>query len=425
MKPTGKHPHKRLTAQQVNNAGPGRHGDGNGLYLVVDESLARRWVLRAMVSGKRKDIGLGGTQIVSLAQARTKALELHADIRNGKDPVAERRARLRTIPTFGEAAKIVHQQLLPTWKNAKHGDQWINTINTYAIPRLGAMKLDSIGTPDILATLLPIWLEKAETASRVKQRIHAIFDWAKTMGYRTGENPVDGVKRGLPKQSDKEEHHKALPYDQVPSFIRALRCGPSGMNARLGFEFLILTATRTSEVLNAKWQEVDFANRCWTIPASRMKAGKEHRVPLSPRCIEILTEAKRIKREDDLLFPGEKANKPLSNMTFTQILRRAEVDAVAHGFRSSFRDWAAEQTNFPNEVGEHALAHTVKNKVEAAYKRTDLYNKRIELMNAWASYATAGTIATLGKVAASPAIALSNAKPLPEPLSYPLPPPLP
>jgi len=378
MKPTGQHPHKRLTAVHVKNLTvPGRYGDGNGLYLIVDPSGAKRWVLRVMVDGKRKDIGLGGLKVVSLADARAAALAMHSEIRSGKDPVAERRSARRTIPTFDEAATALHKDLLPTWKNDKHGQQWINTVKTYAI-----------GTPEILAVLQPIWLIKPETASRVKQRLHAIFDWAKASGFCTGENPVDGVVRGLPKQNSPDEHHGALPYDQVGAFVQRLRDGPNGVNAKLGFELLILTATRTSEVLEAKWSEFDLKAATWTIPAERMKANKEHRVPLTQRCLDILAEAAKLKRNDDYVFPGRDPGKPLSNMAFLQIVKRMKLDITPHGFRSAFRDWAAETTNYPNDVCEQALAHTVKNKVEAAYKRTDHFERRVALMNDWARYAT-------------------------------------
>lgn len=387
MKPSGQHPHKRLSALQVRNlTKPGRYADGDGLYLMVDASGARRWIMRIMVQGKRKDLGLGGASTVSLKEARDKAQEMHTLIRSGKDPVSERKTLRRVIPTFAEAATTVHSSMASSWKNAKHGAQWINTINTYATPLLGTRRIDAIGTPEILTTLQPIWREKPETARRVKQRLQTIFDWAKAAGFREGENPVDGVERGLPKQTDEDEHHKALPYDQVGQFLRDLRQSPSGSIPKLGFEFLILSATRTNEVLGAKWNEIDMERACWTIPADRMKAGKEHRVPLSERCVEILRAAEQLRDDGDYVFPGRSQSKPLSNMAFLQIVRRMNLAITPHGFRSTFRDWAAEQTHFPNEVCEQALAHTISNKVEAAYRRTDLFEKRKELMAAWCTF---------------------------------------
>lgn len=388
MKPAGRHPVNKLTALKVQRErSPGRYCDGNGLYLIVDPSGAKRWVLRTIVQGKRCDIGLGGTSTVTLSEARERAVALRKTAKEGGDPIADRRVQARVIPTFAEAARSIHTELTQGWKNDKHKQQWINTLTTYAFPLLGDMKVDEIETSHVLQVLSPIWLEKKETASRVRQRIHTILDWAKAAGHRQGDNPVDGVNRGLPRQTAAKNHFAALPYTEVSSFITALHSTDSNEITRLAFEFLILTATRTSETLFASVNEVDFENRCWIIPAERMKAKQIHRVPLSDRCIQILHRARAINSEGDYFFPGRSGQLPLSNMTFTLILRRMEVDATAHGFRSAFRDWAAEETNYTNEVAEMALAHTIKDKTEAAYRRGDLFERRRLLMQDWANYA--------------------------------------
>jgi integrase len=390
MKGRGKHPDKALTAMQVRNLNkPGRYADGNGLYLIVDPSGAKRWLLRVVVHGKRRDIGLGGTSLVSLSEAREKALSYRKLARDGGDPLAEKRKEKREIPTFIKAAEQVHAEHKASWKNKKHGDQWINTLREYVLPHLGETRVDQVHTPDVLKALGPIWLTKPETARRVRQRIKAVLDWAKAAGFRSGENPVEGVEKGLPKQNGREGHHEAMPYGQVPAFIKNLQASDAGEITRLAFEFLILTASRTSEVLQARWNEFDLDQALWTVPAERMKAGRVHRVPLSDRCLEILKRAKVLGADSDYVFPGRSAEKPLSNMVFLMMLRRMKLEVTAHGFRSSFRDWAAEATHFPREVAEMALAHTIENKVEAAYRRGDLMEKRREMMQAWSAYALA------------------------------------
>lgn len=383
----GRHPINALTAVQVRNIKqPGRYADGNGLYLVVDESGARRWLLRTVVRGKRRDIGLGSALLVPLAEAREKARVLRKIAREGGDPVVERDKGKRDVPTFKQAAEVVHAEHKPSWKNPKHADQWINTLKQYAYPVIGDRAVDQIDTPEILRVLSPIWLTKPETARRVRQRIGTVFDWAKASGHRTGDNPVDGVARGLPKQTDSAKHHAALPYGDVPEFLKAVRDSDSGVIAKHAFEFLILTASRTSEVLEAQWDEIDFEAKLWTIPANRMKAGRIHRVPLSKRCIAILTEAKAYRGNSPYLFRGRSDKRPMSNMVFAKIMRTLNSAATPHGFRSSFRDWAAETTSYPREVAEMALAHTIENKVEAAYRRGDLLEKRREMMEDWAGF---------------------------------------
>ena len=306
--------------------------------------------------------------------------------RDGGDPLAERRQAKAVVPTFAEAAERVHADHKASWKNDKHAAQWITTLRTYALPHIGSRPVSSLATPDVLRVLSPIWLAKPETARRVRQRVATVVDWAKAAGYRSGDNPVEGVARGLPRQAERTQHHAALPYGDVPAFVARLRSSDQGVLARLAFEFLILTAARTGEVLGATWDEVDEARTLWTIPSTRMKAGREHRVPLSERAAAILNEAKLLAGESSYIFPGRSPLKPLSNMVFLMSLRRIKSPITAHGFRSAFRDWAAETTNIPREVAEMALAHTIENRTEAAYRRGDLLAKRRELMDLWSRF---------------------------------------
>ena len=324
--------------------------------------------------------------MVSLAEAREQALHYRKIARDGGDPSLIRKREQVEIPTFEKAAEQVHEERRSTWRNAKHAQQWINTLRQYAYPEIGKIRVDLVDTPAVLRALAPIWLTKAETARRLRQRIGIVLDWAKAAGFREGDNPVSGVTKGLPKQPAKEGHHAALPYRQVPAFVARLQKEGDGELARLAMEFLILTASRTSEVLNARWAEVDLDGKTWIVPAERMKAKRAHRVPLAPRCLEILQRAKYLAADSPLVFPGRTNSKPMSNMVLLSMLKRMEVPATTHGFRSSFRDWAAETTSFPRELAEMALAHTIENKVEAAYRRGDLFEKRRTMMEAWAEY---------------------------------------
>ena len=386
-----RHPDKALSAVKVRAlAKPGKYADGGGLYLVVEPSGAKRWLLRTVIRGKRCDIGLGGARLVSLAEARDTALAMRKVARNGDDPLAARRKTRKVVPTFSDAAHTVHKAQAASWKNPKHRAQWINTLSEYAFPVFGELSVDVIDTPEVLKALSPIWLTKPETARRVRQRIGNVLDWAKAAGFRQGDNPADTVTRGLPKQPDRDQHHAALPYAEVPSFIESLHQSDISESAKLAFEFLILTATRTNEVLLCHWNEMDLSNQCWTIPKTRMKAGREHRVPLSSRCLEILKRAKLLSGDNEFVFPGASLGKPLSNMAFLMTLRRMNLTITAHGFRSAFRDWAAETTHFAREVCEMALAHTIKNKAEAAYRRGDLFDKRRALMNTWSAFVARG-----------------------------------
>ncbi|WP_414462714.1 tyrosine-type recombinase/integrase [Hyphomicrobium sp. DY-1] len=368
---------------------PGRYGDGNGLMLVVDSSGASRWVLRIQVHGRRRDVGLGGTSVVSLAEARDLAHEIRRKAKAGADPVAVRRAEREGVPTFSDCAKVVHAALLKTWKNGKHGDQWLTTLETYAFPIVGKRPINRVETADVLRILSPIWTDKPETARRVLQRMRTVIDHATAAGHRSGENPCRLVKMGLPKQNDEPEHHAALPYAALPAFMIKLRgAGDYDPMIRLALEFLILTAARSGEVRGAPPAEFDLKAKLWTVPPERMKGGKEHIVPLSPRAIEIIGEAQKLAPNAEFVFASKRTGgKPLSDMALTMLLRRLKVDATAHGFRSTFRDWVSEETDFPSEVAEMALAHEIDSKVEKAYRRGKLLEKRRALMIAWATFA--------------------------------------
>ena len=385
----GSHPEKALSAVQVRHkTKPGRYADGNGLYLVVDPTGAKRWMLRTVVRGKRRDIGLGSTKLVTLAEAREAATSLRKRARAGDDPLAERRLAKAVIPTFAEATDQVHSEYKSSWRNAKHAAQWVDSLRQYAFPELGTRRVDQVATPDILRVLAPIWLVKPETARRVRQRIGKVLDWAKAAGFRAGDNPVEGVTRGLPKQPDKTAHHAAMPFVEVPGFVSRLRESNFGEVTKLAFEFLILTASRTNEVLGAQWLEIDLDQRTWIVPPARMKAGRAHRVPLSGRVLDILHRAKDLAGPSSFVFPGRQPDNGLWNGAFLMALRRMSVSTTSHGFRSSFRDWASECTNVPREVAEMALAHTIENRVEAAYRRGDLFEKRRDLMECWSMFAT-------------------------------------
>jgi integrase len=388
MKPTGRHPVEALTAVKVRNIKkPGRYADGNGLYLVVDPSGARRWLLRTVVRGKRRDMGLGGTSLVTLSEAREMARQYRRIARAGGDPIANRSAESEK-PTFKEAAEAVHTIHKEGWKNGKHVNQWLSSLEAYAFPSIGERRVDHIDTAALERVLQPIWLEKPETARRVRQRIKTVLDWAATKGYREGANPAVTVGPGLPRQNDKkrQKHHAAMPYAEVPAFVQTLRADGDGEIVRLALEWTILTAARTSETIGATFEELDAGEAVWTVPAERMKGGKLHRVPLPARCIEIVERAKEIGNDSPYLFPGAKRGRHLSDMAMLMALRRLDVPFTVHGFRSSFRDWTAEQTSTPRDVAEGALAHAVEDKVEAAYRRSDLFARRRNLMDTWAAY---------------------------------------
>lgn len=398
-KPRGRHPENRLTVPAIKAAKPGRHADGNGLYLEVDENGAKRWILRTVVRGRRKDIGLGGLSYVGLAEAREKARALRKVARDGGDPVAERDKDKRQSITFEEAARKVHaEHIEPVNRNAKANAQWLSSLDAYVFPKMGKRPVFAVDQADLLRALGPIWIEKPETARRIKQRIRTVLDWARAHGMGEGAHPVDGIEKALPRQGDRDNHHAAYPYADLPGLWRRLEA-VEGMGA-LALRFAILTAARSGEVRGATWAEIDFEAKVWTVPADRMKAGKEHRVPLSEAALTVLRKAKvaALRPGEALVFPSTKAGKPLSDMTLAAVLKRLEVPATVHGFRSTFRDWAEEATNYPHEVKEAALAHAVKSKVERAYRRTDLFEKRRAMMETWAAFASqpGGNVVRIG-----------------------------
>ena len=375
-----------LTARKVETAKPGKYGDGANLYLVVSKTGARKWVLRFTWRGQPKEMGLGSAASVPLANAREKAASARRKIAQGLNPIDERK-RDDDIPTFGEMADDVREALSAGFRNEKHRAQWKSTLETYAAP-LRAKPVDTIATNDVLAVLKPIWTTKAETASRVRGRIEKVLDAAKAKGFRGGENPArwrGHLDHLLPRPLKLSRgHHAAMPYEEVANFIAKLRTREA--TAALALELCILTAARSGEILGMRWSEIDFDNKVWTVPASRMKAGREHRVPLSSPAIAILRHLEKMKI-GNFVFPGQARGKPLSNMAMEMMLRRMKADdATVRGFRSSFRDWAGNVSNFPRELIETALAHVIGDKAEQAYRRRDALKKRRKLMDAWAAY---------------------------------------
>jgi integrase len=383
----------RLKAIQVAKLStPGLHPDGGGLYLQVSDAGAKSWLFRFMLAGRARTMGLGSLHTIALAEAREEAARCRKLLREKIDPIEARnagrsRAALEAAKaiTFEQCARAYVQAHRSGWKNAKHAQQWENTLTTYAYPVFGSLPVAGVDTALIMRCLEPIWKHKAETASRLRGRIESVLDWATVRGYRAGENPArwrGHLAKLLPVRAKvrRVEHHAALPYAELSGFVAELRKQP-GVAAR-ALEFTILTATRTSEVLGAQWGEINLDARVWTIPASRMKAGAEHRVPLCDRAIALLEELGATSR--GYVFPGQRPRQPLSNMAMLMLLKRMQrVDLTVHGFRSTFRDWAAEKTNTPQEVCEMALAHTIGNKAEAAYRRGDLFERRRALMTQW------------------------------------------
>jgi integrase len=384
----------RLSVKEVaNKKKAGNYCDGGGLYLQVSESGSKSWVFRYTLNGRDRHMGLGPFHTVSLADARTAAVLCRQSLLRKIDPIAARDAEharqsleaARSV-TFVECATAYIKTHRPSWKNPKHADQWTNTIKTYCGPVIGPLPIQEVDTGLVMKVLEPIWTEKPETASRLRGRIESVLDWATVSGYREGENPArwrGHLENLLPSLNKKlrVKHHPALPFNEMGKFMESLRL-QEGIAAR-ALEFLILTAARTGETIGAKWEEFDLNTGIWSIPASRMKAGVEHRIPLSNRALEIALALRRA-RQSDYVFPGQKEGKPLTNMAMLGLLKRmGRMDLTVHGFRSSFRDWASECTNFPREVCEMALAHTIPNQAEAAYRRGDLIEKRWSLMEEW------------------------------------------
>jgi integrase len=387
----------RLTAKAVaQKTKAGLYCDGGNLYLQVTPSASKTWVFRfrSPLTHKMRDMGLGPLHSVGIPEARERAAMQRAAILRGLDPIEERdRAKRHNAlaaakaMTFSACAISYIASHRAGWRNAKHADQWQSTIATYCGPIFGSLPVQDVDTGLVVQVLEPIWATKAETASRLRGRIENVLDWAKVMGYRTGENPArwrGHLAYHLPKLAKKSrvQHHKAMPFVEVPAFVTSLRAISTTVSRCL--EFTILTAARTSEAIHAQVEEFDLREATWTIPATRMKAGREHRVPLSPRAAEIVRQS--LSKGQRFLFPGVSARKPICNMAMLYLLARIGIPFTVHGFRSSFRDWSAERTDLQREVCEAALAHTISDAAEAAYRRTDLFDKRRILMERWAAF---------------------------------------
>ena len=390
-------PLHRLSATKVKTLKlPGMYADGGNLWLQVTSSGAKSWIFRFMQKGRSREMGLGSVISVSLMEARRLATDCRRQVVAGMDPIVQRDAAAdaarvasaRTV-TFKDCAESYIAAHEAGWRNKKHASQWGNTLRDYAYPVIGNLPVADVDTALVHRVLDQIWRSKTETASRVRGRIESILDWARVRGYRTGDNPArwkGNLKHLLPSESEVTtvRHHPAMRFEEVGQFMVRLR-GQSGTAAK-ALEFAILTATRTNETLGAQWSEFDLSQSLWTIPASRMKAGKEHRVPLSDAAMQVL-EVMQAAKEGPYVFPGARSDRPLSNMALLGVLRRMQLSGVTvHGFRSTFRDWAAEATSYSHEIAEMTLAHTIPNKVEAAYRRRDLYQKRALMMQDWANY---------------------------------------
>ncbi len=377
---------------------PGRYGDGRGglgLTLLVKPSSRRgcrkSWGQSIRINGRKTTLGLGTYPVITLAMARERALENARAIAQGRDP---RRAS-NAVPTFARAAEVVLAIHAVNWKPGSRSEEgWRTSLRDYALPRLGSMRVDAVTTRDVMAVLLPIWSTKRETARRVRHRIGAVMKWAVAQGYRTDNPAGDAISAALPKTGVRTEHRKALPHAEVGAALRWVRESGAYRGLVLAFEFLVLTAARSGEVRGARWVEIDTDAAIWTVPGERMKAGREHRVPLSDRALAVLDEARQLADSAALVFPSATGRIP-SQASLPKLLHKVGIDAVPHGFRSSFRDWAAECTEAPREVCELALAHVNSDRVEAAYRRSDLFERRRTLMQQWADYISACTGAPL------------------------------
>jgi len=411
----------KLTTKAVSNKKTsGLYSDGGGLYLRVTTHGGKFWVFRFMLNGKAREMGLGAEHTVTLANARDKAQECRKLLSEGIDPIelrdmdeAQKRLKAARTQTFKACAEAYIDAHKESWRNAKHASQWVNTLATYVYPVFGEIPVQDVDTALIMKVLEPLWKKKAETASRIRGRIEAILDWASVREYRKGDNPArwrGHLENLLPRRSKVQriEHQPALPYDRIGHFMATLKDQEG--SASLALAFTILTASRTSETIGAAWDEIDLQKKLWTIPASRIKGGREHRVPLSEPALDILKELqkqrglinpKSEKVKNDWVFTGQRKGKPLSNMAMLALLKRMKrTDITVHGFRSTFRDWAAEQTAYPREIVEACLAHASGDKVERAYLRTDFFDRRRQLMDVWGRCCAEPASKVTGKVLA-------------------------
>ena len=380
----------RLTAAKVKSiTKSGMHGDGNGLYLNVTKTGSRSWVQRIVIGGRRRELGLGGYPATGLADARALAHANKSLVTAGRDPVAERRRT--NVPTFREAAKRVFEANLPRWRNGKHTKSWWQTLERHAFPTLGDMRVDHIQRSDVLAVLEPIWGVRQETARRVRQRIRTILRWCEAHDYCSDNAAGDALDGALPTMPKVKAHLRALPYQEVAAALAVVEASKASLASKLCLRFLVLTAARSGETRGATWNELDTGTCEWRIPGERMKSGAEHRVPLSDAALEVLERARPLSYGEGLIFPSSvKHGQPMSDMTLTQVLRKTGLAerATVHGFRSAFRDWAAECTSAPHAVMELSLAHAVGSSVEQACARSDLIDKRRALMQTWADFLT-------------------------------------
>ena len=368
---------------------PGRYSDGGGLHLYISKAGRKSWVLRITIDGCRRDIGLGGFPSVSLARAREQAADDRAAVAEGRDPLAEKHAP--AMPTFREASCAVHEANKPRWRNARHIASWMQTLERHALPMLGNTPLDRIDRGDVLRVLNPIWTTRPETARRVRQRMRTLFRWAMAHGFMETNPAGEAIDGALPPMPKVKAHLRALPYREVGSALKIVEVSQASIPAKLCFRFLVLTAARSGEARGATWDEIDLQGQVWRIPSERMKAGMEHRVPLSGQALELPGKASALRDEFGLVFPSAlKPGSPMSDMTLTKILRSTGLAerATVHGFRSSFKNWTLEQTDTPWAVSESALAHTLGNSTEQAYARSDLLERRRPLMQQWADYLT-------------------------------------
>ena len=377
---------------------PGRYSAGDTLYLHIGPTGSKSWVQRLLINGRRHDIGLGSFKLVSLAEARDLAYENRKLARQGGNPLEGKRKT--KVPTFRQAAIKTYEALKPRWRNKKVADNWMQQLEKHALPRLGNIHIDRVGREDVLAVLGPVWTSKPETARRVRRGIKQTLGWAQAHGF-VDQNVMELVSAALPAQPAVKQHMRALPYSELPEAIKIIKDSNSSMNVKAALQFLILTAARTSEVLHAHWDEVDLKQRLWTIPASRMKQNREHRQPLSDQAISVLESMQPLRDKSGLIFPSPaRKGKPLSNMSMTKVLRDCGLAdrAHVHGFRSSFRTWASEQTNADHAVMELCLAHVIGNAVEQAYARSDLLAKRRNLMDKWGRFMTVEGTAKIVKL---------------------------
>ena len=379
-----RHPINQLNAFDIKRLKkPGRYADGNNLYLFIDSNGSKRWVLRLTVGKRRRDMGLGSAKLVALKKARELAILYKSQARSGLDPFIERKKELGAFVTFRSCAESVYRIVEPGLKNKRFAKSWLSSIEQHVYPHIGQLPVSQIRPAHILSVLTPIWNTKSETARKIKQRLTLIMKWSRAQGYYDGYDPVEIAEQALPKIKRIKEHFKAVDFNELPDLIKKIKKSELSIVTKYAMEFIILTAGRTTEVINAVWHEINLEKEIWTIPAIRMKNNKEHVVPLTIRMIEILKELKKHNKNSSYIFEISN-NKPISNNTMRIALKkRLKIDATIHGMRSSFKDWASEKTNFNNEVSEMALAHSITNKVEASYRRGNLLEKRRALMNQW------------------------------------------